>query len=344
MAWTVDAASFDFRQHEADQARIKAMTTNLPAVGDREIVFLMSRLYFRESIEILTKLDTEAAHTALWQIALAGGNGSQTAAYTLIRRMTNKVEGAKLLTSKSPEVQGIALRGLLGTHGVSPVTLDRAAWELVKPTLTCSNLDTRSAAASVTGRDSGNEVSAEEKAQVFVASMRTTLKSPEAQKPITFWDYTWLYPCLLGEDVLAKQAIALGWMKGVTKEMLAPLTPAEPGPVREAVVIARFIAHDPTVRAELHQLLTNSPSGRLRMAALEQALNPRTVTEADRQCLEVVAASDPLEGKPGSDYARFTGDESLQGQRDRVIHPARILARRSLQALDTRKTQPASEP
>jgi hypothetical protein len=106
------------------------------------------------------------------------------------------------------------------------------------------------------------------------------------------------------------------------------------------MMIARFLAGDHTLRGEVHRIATNCPSGRLRMVALEQALNFRTVTETDRECLERVAADDPLEGKPGSHYAYVTGDTSLENVREAKIYPARILAKRTLKKLGLPKPKP----
>lgn len=334
----------DSNQYRADEARVKAIAANPEAIGEKELAFLMSHLYYPESITAIAKAKTPAAHAALWKLALDGRDGSFNSAYALVETMTNKLEALKLLASKSPEVQTIALRGIMGPAGIDPVTLDGGGWVVVRQTLSSDSLELRRWAAKVTARDSGREVAVAEKAARIAESMATTLALKDAQKVVGAGGFAYSYVCPLGEDVLAEQAIALGWMKGVTRKMLAGLPPAGPGLAFDGMVIARSIAGDLTMHGELHRVLTNPPSGRLRMAALDQALNWRTVTEADRACLEAVAAADPLQGTPGSDYAYSTGDKSLEGVRDAKIYPARILAKMSLRKLETLKNRAPHGP
>lgn len=340
LVFTTTAAS-DSGPYRTNEARVKAIAANPQAIGLKEIEFLSAHSYFHQAIKALSEASAPEARAAL-QAAAIGGN--QYAARLLVRGLTNKDEGLKLLDSKSPEVQAIALRGLLGSHGIGPVSLDREAWEIVKSVLHSEDLELRRIATRITALDSGAAVPVTERAKAIAASMTTTLSSPDARKDSRYGGEDWSYAFPLGEGVLAEQAVALGWMKGVTKEMLEALTPPGLGLVREAMVIVRFNAGDQTVRGELHQVLTNSPSGCLRMVVLEQALNFRTVTEADRECLERMAAADPLEGKPGSQYARLTGDKSLEDKREATIYPARILAGLVLRALDARKNPPVPGP
>lgn len=203
-------------------------------------------------------------------------------------------------------------------------------------------IEWRLQATLVVSESGGTEVTMEEKVRALAASMATTLTLPEARKQGTAGEFSWSYPCPRGEDVLAEQGARLGGMKGVKPELLATLTPPEPGLVREAMIIARFIAGEQAMRGDLHRILTNSPSGRMRMAALDGLFH--TVTEADRACLEQVAAADPLEGKPGFERTYLNETVIRDGKGDAKIHPARIQAEWCLKALDARKSQPAQLP
>lgn len=342
-------AASEIGQYRANEARVNAIAANPQAIGPKEIEFLCAHSYFHQAIKALSEAGTPEARAALQTAALAG---NQYAARLFIRGLTNKLEGLKLLESKSPEVQAIALRGLLGSHGTDRVILDRGEWDIIKGILNAENLEHRGLATRVTSAASSSEVPVAEKAQALAESMRTTLSSPEAPKASGDGSFVYSYSCPLGERVLVEQALALGGLgrgdsNGVIRELVAALSPAEPELVREGMMIARFLAGDHTLRGEVHRIATNSPSGRLRMAVLEQALNFRTVTEADRECLERVAATDPLEGRPGSEYVFQTGDRSFEGLKDwskAKIYPARIQAQRSLRALDARTNPPPTGP
>lgn len=341
IAWS--AIGFDENRYREDEARVKAIASNPEAIGDNDLHFLMSHLYYPDSITAITKAQTPAANAALWRLALEGGGGSQTAAYALKKRMTNKLDNVKLLASKSPEVQTIALRGMLGTYGTDSVELDRAVWGVLKDVLDSNNLEHRRLVTRVIAKSRGTEVTMEEKVKALAASMLTTLTVPDATN--TFWrvDWAWRYSCPLGEDVLVAHVDAMrGIMRGeggsTGRELLATLTPPDRGVVRDAMMLSRFVPGDETLRSEVHRIATNCPSGPLRLTALGCLF--QNVTEADRACLERVAATDPLEGTPGKDYELITGDRRFEGvvHRNKVkIFPARIRATMYLRELDAQK-------
>ena len=314
--------------------------------GAKRIIAEMPRIphkYRNQAIEVLSRTQCQESREYLLTLALSSSD--KYAAIVYLEYSGDSSAAQNLLQSTDSEIQLVALRGLMGSHGIDPVALDRAEWEVVKGLLISDSLELRRWATKVTARDSGTAVPVGEKAARIVASMLTTLTSLEAQNQSGYGSEGWSYSFPLGEGVLAEQAVSLGGMgrkegKEEIRELLADLTPPAPRLVREGMMIARFLAGDHTLRGEVHRIATNCPSGRLRMVALEQALNFRTVTETDRECLERVAADDPLEGKPGSHYAYVTGDTSLENVREAKIYPARNLAKRTLKRLGLPKPKP----
>ena len=329
--------------------------------GARRLIAEMPRIphkYRKNALGVLSRTQCQEARDYLLSLALSASD-----TYAAIVYMENSGDPAaprNLLNSTNRAIQAIALQGLLSARTKwlterredYSIPLDRRAWAVVNEMLAAESLEHRMLATRVTSAASSSEVPVAEKAQVLAESMRTTLLSPEAPKASGDGSFVYSYSCPLGERALVEQALALGGLgrgdsNGVIRELVAALTPAEPELVREGMVIARFLAGDHTLRGEVHRIATNSPSGRLRMAVLEQALNFRTVTEADRECLERVAAADPLEGRPGSEYVFQTGDRSFEELKDwskAKIYPARILAQWSLRVLDARTNPPPTGP
>jgi hypothetical protein len=321
--------------------------------GARRLIAEMQRIphkYRRNALGALSRIQSQETRDYLLSLALASSD--TYAAIVYLENSGDDSPARKLLNSTNREIQVIAFHGLLSGHmkGLSQrrqdysIPFDRRTWDVTKDMLASESLEHRRLATMIVRKASDNEVPTEEKAKALALSMLTTLAMPEAQNESAYDGPGWYYNFPLGEDVLAEQALALGGMKRVPKDLLSALTPAEPGRVREAILIARALVGDSTVRGEIHQIATNSPSGRLRMAAVGKVLHSQAVIEADRECLERVAAADPLQGRPGNNYAYITGDHCPEDVRNAIVYPVRILARRSLAALDARKNQPVSGP
>jgi hypothetical protein len=255
----------DSGQYRANEARVNAIAANPQAIGPKEIEFLSAHSYFHQAIKALSEASTPEARAALQTAAFAG---NQYAARLFVRGLTNKLEGLKLLDSKSPEVQLIALRGMLGPTVSARVVLDRRAWEVVTNLLMSEKLEWRSQATWVVFQSDGPEVTAEEKAKALVASMSTTLQTPEAARKIAPVNEQYHEEWPSGHYVLSKQAKCLGTLKGVPLPYLRRASTEASGLVAEFLLVARGFAGDAEAKPELERLLQTSRP-RVRLSALE---------------------------------------------------------------------------
>jgi hypothetical protein len=87
--WTRAAIGEDFNQYRVDEARVKAIAANPKAIGTKEIEFLVTHLYFHESVQALSDAGTDEARAALWRIALGGGT-STPRVYLLLSSLTRR--------------------------------------------------------------------------------------------------------------------------------------------------------------------------------------------------------------------------------------------------------------
>ena len=315
----------DWSQYRENEARVKAIAANPEAIGDKELQFLMSHLYYPDSITAITKVQTPAAHAALWQMALGGGNGSQAAAYTLIKRMTNKTEAVKLLASKSQEVQAIALRSMVG----SP--LDRTSWALVKEVLVSDSLEVRRDAACVAGNDSGKQVSALEKAQVLIQAMTGLESLPGAKEQVGYEDLI----CTQSEITHFEFAQALLSRRlDLNPEMLRLSTPREPGTMRDFLLIARARRGEDAVKEELRRIVRQAVSPLLRLQVI-LALTLAGTAE-DVPVLEEVAQDDPAVVRNWLPHTYVSPADGIP----KDYYPLRERAKQAIKAIQTHTGEP----
>jgi hypothetical protein len=196
-----------------------------------------------------------------------------------------------LLQSTNRHIQAIAVRGLLRGYRDEPIPLDRQAWEVVKGLLSAQNLDTRSAAATVTGRDSGNEVPAAEKAEALIAALSGIETLPEAQQPTAFGVHTFLRGARY-EFVCLSIITALGDVRGLEAEFLRQQTEATTGVARDCVLLARGWRGDTLAKEDLRRMAREHPSAAFRWEAVGTFF--KLGTTEDLPWLQDVAARDPF--------------------------------------------------
>jgi hypothetical protein len=325
------ANSADWNQYRENEARVKAIAANPEGIGDKELQFLMSHLYYPDSITAITKAQTPEARAALWQMALGGGNGSQTAAYALIKRMTNKLERLKLLDSKSPEVQALALRGMAGC------ALDRRAWEVVKSFLLSDSLELRRRAAYVTSNDSGDEVGAREKAEALVQALSGLESLPGADKRVWFpvaSPHADL-PCGAAEYAWARLTSALMSPRlAVSVAALRELTPGEDGMIRDCLIIARASRGDESAKLDLRRIVREQTASVVRFTALGAFALAGALD--DLAVLEEVAQKDPALIKNWMPPTSVSPEDGIP----RDYYPLRERAREVIRTIE----QPAASP
>jgi hypothetical protein len=330
-ALALAASGADWSQYRQNEARVKAIAANPEAIGEKELAFLMSHLYYPESITAIIKAHTAAAHAALWKLALDGRDGSFNAAHVLVERMTNKLECLKLLASRSSEVQAVALRGMSGCG------LDRGAWQGVKALLNSDSLELRKAAAHVTGNDVGQEVAAREKAEALVRALSELRSLPGAEKRAWFplaSPHEDL-PCLAVEVAYAEITSALRNPRlAVSAWDLRQMTPSDDGTVRDCLLIVRAARGDGSVKPELRRIVLEHPSAVVRLQAL--AAFDSIGTWEDLPLMKLVAEEDAAMIPKWVPHIRRSAGDDIP----RDYHPLRVLAGRIAANIQRTKLEP----
>ena len=329
------AISENFDQWRADQKRVKEIAARPEFIGEKEIAFLAAHLYFPESIQALAKVETEAAHAALWKIALAGGNGSQTATYSLIKRMTNKADAVRLCASKSPYVKTIALRGMMGSTGDGHISLDHRAWETVKGLSVSTNLEVRNAAINVVGNDTGSAVAKTEKLDILVEAVNGIESFSNANKTVGYGDLGCLeieitYHYFL-QALMAKQfALSLSDLRAKTL--------STSGTVRDCLFIARAYHGDESAKEELRRIARLHESSLIRSGALTVL---RIVgTSGDVPVLKDVAEAEKVLVKNWIPHIHRSEADEIP----RDHYPLRARALEAIKAIEKRSSKESGAP
>lgn len=316
-----------------------------------------------EEIASLKRKRSDAARAALLRAAY-GEIGPQyvgLAASVYVNSLEDRAQAAALLAASDSGVLECGFHALRG-QPLTEALLAKAA-----TAITNDSFGLRWNTASFLQMDT-NTAFAARKASLLARAMQTTLKRREARDLHQEQEAFFEDRLPRGEQELWTQAGLLGRTKGVTVQMILESLGSETGIVHDFAVLAManassparhvptdtledrkaalklyatndpaFFRGDPAVCAELHGVVTNSPSVTARLAALT-FLTWRPQSE-DKPVFEWVAANDTFKSKPADPfYFRMAGaDQSLRGKRDAAIYPLRFLAEQALKQIEANK-------
>jgi hypothetical protein len=327
---------------------------------------ILSKKTYVEACKEITSMKnmrSETARAALLRIAY-GEIGAQyvgLAASVYVNSLEDRSQAAALLAASDSGVLECGFHALRG-QPLTEALLAKAA-----TAITNDSFGLRWNTASFLQMDT-NTAFAARKASLLARAMQATLKRRDARDLRQEQEAFFEDGLPRGEQELWTQAGFLGRTKGVTVQMILEALGSETGVVHDFAVLAManassparhvptdtledrkaalklyatndpaFFRGDPAVCAELHGVLTNSPSVTARLAAMT-FLTWRPQSE-DKAVLEWVAANDTFKSKPADPfYFRMAGaDQSLRGKRDAAIYPLRFLAEQALKQIEANK-------
>lgn len=149
-----------------------------------------------------------------------------------------------------------------------------------------------------------------------------------ADKLVGFWS-TGL-PCREADISRLVFIDALKSMRGVEMEFWRGHTPAQPGPVRDSLLLVRAAQGDVTAREELRRIVREHPAAPLRWKAL--GVYDQVGTTNDLPILEVVAREDPALVKNWTPHIGRKPEDDIP----RDHYPLREMAERVIAAIQKR--------
>ena len=279
----------------------------LARLGDDGVALVMaeydrpsrSAAFRHRAIQVLGAAGTDQAQGVLLDIAFGkrdpDGQGSEWAAATYLRTLSDQSGARPLLESSDPGIRNIALLALKG------VALDRGLLDQVHDAALSENPSVRAAAADVLKHAPGTQHS-EEKLTTLLEAIRGVDDLPYAHKPLS-------RSCLSqGEDLYRRYIGAIAGAD-LAAGVLAGVTTSTESVTHTCVVIARGMRGDPDVRTSLLRLAGDPEAGMFRAFAV-RALG-YVGTGEDLAFLREVAESDPLVRKDASCASRGQGERFL---------------------------------
>ncbi|MEI6077738.1 MAG: hypothetical protein WCS94_19305, partial [Verrucomicrobiota bacterium] len=239
-----------------------------------------------EKVRLIEKINTDAARRALFELAVRirkDNDCYEAAAAAYVRILPDKRGATNLLQSTDRFVLSSAFRGLQGCK------VDDDLWRQLKPLLASQDINIRLSVFGVL--NSSPTPVPENMIRAVVDSSAGFDQMPDAQKVILIPTASESgYQDTKSGMAYASFAHMLGRWKDASLEMLAKWTPTEAGNFRDAMLIARALKKDDSLKPELQRIICESSLPSLRVAALWAFAN--LATKDDLPFLQHVAAND----------------------------------------------------
>lgn len=258
--------------------------------GARRLIAEMPRMpdkFHSQALQVLLLTGSTNAQEYFLSLALTGTSQAvQTRGANLFVDATKDASAARnLLASDSREVRIIGIRAMSVGKDFQ---LSHAIWNDVQHLLASDSLRDRQLGAILVGRDTGGDVSPKQKVQGLLQSLAGLEDLAGADKLVGFRPPG--FQCREADIATLAFIDALKSMRGVEMEFWRSNTPAQPGPVRDSLLMVRFFKGDATANEEVRRIVREHPSAPLRWKAL--AVYDQVGTTNDLPILEAVARED----------------------------------------------------